>query len=76
MRRTLRKNGNSYGLTIERPLMDLLGITPESQLDVAVEDGALIVRPVKRATDRKDFIRQELKEVNAVHHEALRKLAD
>ena len=50
MIRTLRKTGNSYGLIIERPVMELLGITPDSELDVTVEGGALIIRPVKQTS--------------------------
>ncbi len=46
MIRTLKKRGNSHALVIERPLMEQLGITPETQLQLVVNDGSLIVTPV------------------------------
>ena len=39
---------NSYGIIIDRPIMDLLGMEPDSQLDVTVQDGGLLLRPVAK----------------------------
>jgi antitoxin MazE len=66
--------GNSYGIIIDRPIMDLLGIEPDSQLDVTVQDGGLLLRPV--AKDHKARARSSAKKMAYIHPAALRELAD
>lgn len=43
----LRKVGNSLGVIIPKPLLAQVGMTDEAH--VAVEDGAIVLRPVKRS---------------------------
>lgn len=76
MVKTLRPMGNSYGIIIDRPIMDLLGIEPDSQLEVTTQDGGLLLRPVKNATDHKTRVRQSAKRMASIHREALKGLAD
>jgi hypothetical protein len=38
MRKTLTKHGNSYALVIDKPIMDLLRITPENLFEI-MRDG-------------------------------------
>ena len=45
---TLRKLGNSQGIIIPKPLLAQVGLT--DQAEMRVEDGAIVLRPVKRAT--------------------------
>ena len=73
MVKTLRPMGNSYGIIIDRPIMDLLGIEPDSQLEVTVEDGGLLLRPVK---GHKARVRAAKKKVTTIHRAALKELAD
>lgn len=48
MKATLRKMGNSQGVLIPKAIVEQLGI--ESELEMTVEDGALVLRvPRKRA---------------------------
>lgn len=65
--------GNSLGLIIERPILELLNIDKNTLLEVRTDGEALIIRPVK--TTRKDRVRQSTKRMMAVHEETLRKLA-
>lgn len=44
----LTRHGNSLALIIDKPLLRLLNISEKTALELIVEDGALIVRPVKR----------------------------
>jgi hypothetical protein len=46
--------GNSYGLVIDRSILELLHITPETELELSTDGTRLIVEPVhaRRATRR------------------------
>jgi antitoxin MazE len=65
--------GNSLGLIIERPILELLDITKHTPLEVKTDGEALIIRPVR--LDKKQRIRESTKRMMAVHEETLRKLA-
>jgi antitoxin MazE len=75
MVKTLRQIGNSYGIIIEKPIMDLLGIDSQTQLEVSVQDGALLLRPIREA-DRKGRIRKSAARMAGIHRESLKELAD
>ena len=51
--------GNSYGLVIDRSILELLHITPETELELSTDGTRLIVEPVdarretRRPTPRK-----------------------
>ena len=45
MRKTLSRHGNSYALVIERSIMDLLHITPETLLDITTDGSTLTIAP-------------------------------
>jgi antitoxin component of MazEF toxin-antitoxin module len=51
----LTKHGNSLALVIDRPILDLLKIDPETPLDVSSDGRRLIVEPAKRSARRKKF---------------------
>ena len=48
MIKTLRPIGNSLGLIIDRPILDLLGIDRQSQLHVTTDGKVLYIEPVAR----------------------------
>ncbi len=52
MVKTLVKHGNSYALIIDKPIMDLLKITPETPLEITTDGSALIVVPKLHAIHR------------------------
>ena len=45
MVKTLTRHGNSYALIIEKPILELLGISPKMPLEITTDGKALIVRP-------------------------------
>ena len=45
MRKTLSRHGNSYALVLERSLMELLNITPETPLEVTTDGKSLTITP-------------------------------
>ncbi|GAC1351868.1 MAG: AbrB family transcriptional regulator [Polyangiales bacterium] len=65
--------GNSLGLIIERPILDLLEITKDTHLEVKTDGEALIIRPLKRS--KKERLRESAKRLMAVHDATLKKLA-
>ena len=71
----LTKHGNSYALIIDRAIMELLGIEPDSPLEISTDGTALIVQPVRDAKRRKRFDKA-LKQANKRYGKTLKKLAD
>lgn len=53
MVKKLTKHGNSLALVIDRPILDLLKIDPETLLDVSTDGKQLIVAPAKLLTRSK-----------------------
>jgi hypothetical protein len=68
--------GNSYGIIIDRPVLDLLGITQQTSLEMTTERGGLFLRPLDGADDRKTRVRQSATRVAREHRNLLKKLAD
>ena len=48
MIKKLANIGNSYGVIIDRPMLKEAGIGPHVKVEVTVEDGAVVVRPVSQ----------------------------
>ena len=65
--------GNSLGLIIERPILELLNITRDTPLEIKTDGEALIIRPVQLT--KKERVRESARRMMAVHDETLRKLA-
>jgi antitoxin component of MazEF toxin-antitoxin module len=55
MIKKLTRHGNSLALVIDRPILDLLKIDPETPLDVSTDGRQLIVAPAKPSARRKKF---------------------
>ena len=64
--------GNSLGLIIEKPILELLDIDKETPLEVRTDGEALIIRP-KRS--RKRRVQAATERLMQAHDETLRKLA-
>ena len=74
MIKQLTKIGNSMGLIIERPILDLLKIDRDTPLEVRTDGEGLIIRPVRE--DRSARIRASAERVADDHAEAFEKLAE
>ena len=75
MVKTLTKHGNSYALVIDKPILDLLKITPESPLEVTTDGRVLVVTPVADANRKKRF-EAALRKTTRRYSSVLRKLAE
>lgn len=47
MIKNLVKHGNSYALVIDQSLMQLLGIEPDAQLKLEIQEGTLRIEPIR-----------------------------
>jgi antitoxin MazE len=45
---SLHRWGNSIGLRVPKPMLQQLGLTEGSQVDVKIEDGRLVIEPARR----------------------------
>lgn len=74
MEKTLSAIGNSLGLIIERPILDLLNIDKDTKLEVKTDGEALIIRPVREA--RRSRVQRATERLMDQHDDTLQKLAE
>ena len=74
MIKRLTKHGNSLALVIDRAILELLEIEPDTPLDISTDGQALVITPV-RDKERRSRFEESLRSVNRKHSRALRNLA-
>jgi len=55
MIKTLTKHGNSYALVIEKPILELLRVTPETPFEIVTDGQCLVLTPVRDTAEEKKF---------------------
>lgn len=75
MIKKLTAHGNSAALIIDKPILELLGISIETPLKITTDGKNLIVSPMLDAK-REERFRKVLEEVNRRHGFTLKKLAE
>jgi antitoxin component of MazEF toxin-antitoxin module len=65
--------GNSQGIIIERPILDLLGIDRDTPLEVKTDGEGLHIRPLRK--DRITHLRDAATRMMDAHDETFKKLA-
>ena len=75
MIKTLKKHGNSMALVIEKPMMEALGITEETPLQVTVNGNALVVTPANVGVGP-ERVKVVIKEIRKRYGPMLKRLAD
>jgi antitoxin MazE len=78
MRKNLSAIGNSLGLVIEKPILELLNITRDTELEVTTDGTRLIIEPVREveAKGRRGRVEAATKRVMKNHDRTLRRLAE
>jgi antitoxin MazE len=66
--------GNSLGLIIEKPILELLKFTKDTELEMTTDGQSLTIRPAKIKT-KKERLRESTARMMAAHEETLKKLA-
>jgi len=78
MIKTLTKHGNSYALVIDKPILDLLKIRPDTPLTISTDGKALLVAPPSEDGERSgvsEEFEQSLEKVNRRFAKVLQRLA-
>ena len=73
MKKHLTNIGNSLGLVIEKPILELLAITQETELDMITDGKRLIIEPVRPS--RKQRLADAAKRALDAHESTFRRLA-
>lgn len=75
MIKNLVKHGNSWAIVIDRPILDLLKIAPESPVELTTDGKSIRISPVD-SDENKSRIRSARAKINAKHSQAFKKLAE
>jgi antitoxin component of MazEF toxin-antitoxin module len=75
MIKMLKKHGNSMALVIEKPMMEALGITEETPLQVTVNGNALVVTPANVGVGP-ERMKAVIKDIRKRYGPMLKRLAD
>jgi antitoxin MazE len=75
MVKMLTKHGNSYALVIDKAILELLRITPDTPLEITTDGRTLTVAPAADP-QRQNRIAAALKKTNRRYGRALKKLAE
>ena len=73
MVKKLTRLGNSYGIVIDRPILDLLKITPETPLELSTDGDGLVIRPVRTIALKE--ARKVARRILSAHARTFEKLA-
>ncbi len=73
MKKKLSVVGNSLGLLIEKPILELLNIDRDTELDVTTDGNRLIVEPIRKP--RRQRVGESVEKVMKKHDATFRKLA-
>ncbi len=75
MIKTLTKHGNSYALVIEKPILELLRVSPETTFEIVTDGQCLVLTPVRDSADETKF-QNALDMVHKRFGRAMKRLAE
>ncbi len=75
MIKQLRKVGNSNALILDKPILELLGLDEDGQVQLTIQDGNLIVTPTRPHPVSAELVREKLEYVIRKREDVLRRLA-
>lgn len=73
MTKKLTRHGNSLALIIDKPILQLLKITEDTELELSVRDGVLFIQA---ASDNKKSVVESSKAVDKAADQILKKYKD
>jgi antitoxin component of MazEF toxin-antitoxin module len=76
MIKQLRKVGNSNALILDKPILELLGLEEDGQVQLTIQDGNLIVTPARPNPVTAELVKEKLDYVVRKRSEVLRRLAE
>lgn len=75
MLKRLQTIGNSSGIIIDKPILELLKISSETELELTTDGERLILTPVRENPSRAERLAAAQERVLANHGDTFRKLA-
>ena len=75
MSKRLQAIGNSAGIIIDKPILELLRITPDTELELKTDGQSLIITPVRGSPSRAQRLAKVQTKVIRKHERTFRKLA-
>jgi len=76
MIKQLRKVGNSNALILDKPILELLGLEEDGQVQLTIQDGNLIVTPARPKPVTAEVVKEKLDYVIRKRSDVLRRLAE
>jgi antitoxin MazE len=73
MTKKLARLGNSVGIVIDKPILELLGIDPDGEVDITTDGERLVITPHRKTTRAR--ARDIGRDVMRAHRKTLDKLA-
>jgi antitoxin MazE len=75
MIKTLTKHGNSYALVVDKPILELLRVSPDTPFEIITDGQCLVLTPVRNAAEEKKF-ENALNMVHKRFGRAMKRLAE
>lgn len=75
MIKTLTKHGNSYALVIDKPLLEILRISPDTPFEIITDGQCLVLMPVRDKAEDKKF-QAAMESVHKRFGRAMKRLAE
>ena len=75
MIKQLRKVGNSKALILDKPILELLGLEEDGQVQLTIQDGCLIITPAHPRLVSPEDLNEKLDYVLKKRKDVLRRLA-
>jgi antitoxin component of MazEF toxin-antitoxin module len=75
MIKSLTKHGNSYALVIEKPILEILRATPDTEFEILTDGRCLVLSPVRSKAEEKKF-QDALEMVHNRFGRAMKRLAE
>lgn len=75
MEKTLIRHGNSLAIVIDKPVLELLQITPDTKIELTTNGDAIMLTPI-RDKKRQARLQAALEKINNQFGDDLKKLAE
>lgn len=75
MIKSLTKHGNSYALVIDKPILELLRVTPETPFEIVTDGQCLVLTPIRDLQEDRKF-EEALEMVHKRFGRAMKRLAE
>jgi antitoxin component of MazEF toxin-antitoxin module len=76
MIKNLTKHGNSYSLVIDRAILELLDIEPDTPLSIETDGKRLLIEPIRTGNEKQRALERSMEKINQRYGKVLKKLAE